>query len=230
MPGHECLRLLCSNGVKGAVATLLPGRDETADCRVEANWGSAAELSAAIDTGAPFDLAILTAAALAAQIARGRISGAAVPIGSCGIGIAVRKGAPRPPLATVDDLRHSLLAARSVAYTTQGASGIYFASLIARLGIANEIAAKAVTRPGGLIGELVARGEAELAVQQVSELKAVAGIDYAGPLPAEVQHVTHFAAGISASAREPHAARRLIELLTSPSARAIIAEHGLTPP
>jgi molybdate transport system substrate-binding protein len=120
----------------------------------------------------------------------------------------VRAGAPKPDIGSVEVLKHALLNAKSIAYTTTGASGVYFAGLIERLGIAEQVKAKAMLRPGGAVGELVAKGEAEMAVQQIPELMAVSGTEFVGPLPSEVQYVTVFSAGVFAGAKQATPPRR----------------------
>ena len=176
------------------------------------------------------DLVILNAPAIDELTQQGRIAaGSRRDIARCGVGIAVRAGAPKPDISSVEALKRALLDAKSIAYTEAGASGIYFSDLIERLGIAAQIRDKARTRPGGLIGELVAKGEAEIAVQQIPELMAVAGIELAGPLPREVQSVSVISAGIFSAARQPHAARALLEFLSTPAAARVYQAKGLEP-
>ena len=145
------------------------------------------------------------------------------------IGAAVRAGAPHPKIDTVDELRQALLDAKSVAYS-DSASGVYVqAELFKRLGIADRMAGKARMIPAEPVGGVVARGEAELGFQQISELKPVAGIDVLGPIPAEVQQVTVFSAGVVAGSAHQDAARALIRFLASPAAAEAVRESGLEP-
>src|SRR5262249_39387568 len=123
----------------------------------------------------------------------------------------------------------ALLGAKSIAYTSEGASGMYFAELIERLGIAEQVKAKARTRSGGLIAELVVNGEAEIAVQQIPEIRAGAGIDYDGALPAEIQHITVAQAGIVADTKQPALAEALLQFLKSPTAAQVFRARGLEP-
>ena len=137
----------------------------------------------------------------------------------------MRKGAPRPDVGTVDALTQALLAAKTVGYTS-GPSGVYMGSLIERMGIADAVKAKFKSVPsGGTIGTIVASGECEIGFQQVSELVHIPGIDYIGPLPADVQRVTVFSSGIQTSATLPDAARALVSFLTA--AKAVMKKHGL---
>jgi molybdate transport system substrate-binding protein len=138
-------------------------------------------------------------------------------------------GASKPDISSVDALRRALLAANSIAYS-DSASGAYVSTeLFKRLGIADQVAGKSRMMPAEPVGAVVPRGEAEIGFQQVSELKAIAGIDLVGPLPAELQKITIFSAGIVVGAREPDAARALIAFLASPTAAAAIRDSGLEP-
>jgi molybdate transport system substrate-binding protein len=166
---------------------------------------------------------------IAALIEQGRIrEDSRRDLASSGVGLAVRAGTPRPDISTPEAFRRTLLAARSIAYTATGASGIYFAELIERLGIGEAIRAKATIRDG-LSGELAARGEVEIAVQQVSELMQVAGIDVIGPLPPALQKTTVFSAGILLTARNPAGAASLIGWLSTPATARVIRSKGLQP-
>ena len=142
--------------------------------------------------------------------------------------MAVRSGAPRPDIATVDALKRALVCASSVAHSKVGASGLYFAELIERLGIGTQIARRVVVERGP-VGLVVARGEAELGVQQLCELAPVPGIDIVGPLPEPVQKATLFAAGIPAGAANPEGASALVERLRSPAMRTTLVQGGLDP-
>jgi molybdate transport system substrate-binding protein len=140
----------------------------------------------------------------------------------------VRAGAPKPDIGSVAALESALLAARSVAHSKVGASGLYFSELLERLGIASRLKQRVVVEKGP-VGAVVAAGEAELGVQQLCELAPVAGIEIVGPLPGPVQKLTYFAAGLPAAAVRPEAALALVELLRSDAARAAMIEGGLQP-
>ncbi len=146
-----------------------------------------------------------------------------------GIGVVVRAGAPRPDIGSVDALRRTLLAAKSIAYS-DSASGVYIQNeMLKRLGIAEQVAGRARMIPAEPVGAVVARGEAEIGFQQISELRPIKGIDLVGPLPPEVQQVTVFSAGIVSNSQEPEAARALIRFLASPAAAPAITESGMEP-
>ena len=145
------------------------------------------------------------------------------------IAMAVHAGAPKPDIGTVEAFKRTLLAAKSIAYS-DSASGVYLSTvLFPKLGIADQIAGKSRMIPAEPVGLVVARGDAEIGFQQMSELLAVPGIDIVGLLPPEIQKVTVFAAGISSTSKEPDAARALIKFLTSPAAAPVIAKTGIEP-
>ena len=146
---------------------------------------------------------------------------------SSGIGLAVRSGAPKPALGSVDDFKRALLASKTFA-RSEGPSGVYIAGLIERLGIAEEMKPKTTIVRTGLVAELVARGEVEIGVQQISEVIAVPGVDVI-TLPSDVQHFTVFALGLSAGAKDADAVRALVKFLTSPTAAPVIKAKGLEP-
>ena len=144
------------------------------------------------------------------------------------LGVGVRQGAPRPDISTVEAFKTAMVNARAVVYSRAGASGLYFAGLIERLGIADAVNQKAVVIPQGFTAEKVASGDAELAIQQISELMTVPGIDIVGPFPDEIQTVSRFDAAIFTDAANPEGAQAFLRLLTSPEAAKAYADGGLT--
>ncbi len=183
------------------------------------------------DGAAGGDLAILTAEAIDDRIARGKaVAGSRVDLARSGIGLAVRQGASKPVIGSPESLRSTLLAARSVAHSKTGQSGIYFPSVLERLGIAEQMKPKMVVPDIGTpIGEIVAKGEAEIGIQQISELLPVAGIAIVGPLPAPLQKITTFSAGVLATASDPRAAKTLVDFIATAS-RALLEAKGLEAP
>jgi molybdate transport system substrate-binding protein len=141
----------------------------------------------------------------------------------------VKKGAPRPDISSVDAFKRALLNAKSIAYTTAGQSGLQFAKVIEDLGIADQVKAKGKTVPGGSAGELIVKGEADMAVQLIPELMAVRGIRVVGPFPKEIQSYVVLTAGISANAKDKAAAQALIKFLIAPSAAPVIKAKGMEP-
>lgn len=183
-----------------------------------------------LDRGEPVDVVIIIDNALEPLIKSGHVVAASrVHLARSMIGIAVRKGAPKPDISSVAALRQALLQAKSVAYSAS-ASGTYISTeMFQRLGIAEQMKGKAKRIESERVGAVVARGDAEIGFQQVSELLPVAGIDYVGLLPDEVQQVSIVSAAIATKATAPSAARALIEFLASPTAAATIHKTGLEP-
>lgn len=224
------MKALCTNGVKSVMLDLVPEFERSSGTKVVITWGSANGLLKELETGASADLAILTAEAIDDLIARGKVvAGSRVDLARSGIGIAVRKGAPKPEIGSPEALRRALVAAKSVAHSKTGMSGIYFPTVLTRLGIAEEMKAKIVMPdPGTPVGEVVAKGDAEIGVQQISELLPVAGVEVVGPLPKELQKITTFTAGVLAAAREPAVAEALVKFVASRSPP-LLASRGLEP-
>lgn len=224
------LNLCSGNGMSSSFRELMPQFERAHECNVAMHFEPAQILLREIKAGLAVDVGILGKATLDQLAKDGDIVADSVRVLTRnGIGVGVLKGAPKPDLSSVDSFKRALLAAKSVAYTTEGASGIYFAGLIETLGIANEIKAKAKTQPGGLVADLVVNGSAELAVQQIPEIMAVAGVDYAGPIPTEVQSISVNAGGIFANSRQRALAQALLDFLRSPDAARVFRARGLTP-
>ena len=183
-----------------------------------------------IDRGEPVDVLIMVGDALTGLVQRGKVVPASrVDIARSSIAMAVRKGEPKPDIGTVDALKRALLDAKSIAYS-DSASGVYIEKeLLPRLGIAEQLKGKARMVPAEPVGQVVARDDAQLGFQQLSELKPIAGIEVVGLLPEGAQKVTVFSAGISADSKEPAAARALLDYLATPKARAVITRTGLEP-
>jgi len=225
------LTVLASSAVTAAMQSLAPQFERATGNTLSLHYDTTNALKTGIENGSAFDIAILTTAASEALIDSGKIlPGDSRAIARSGIGVAVRAGAPTPDIGTADAFKAALLSARSVAFTATGASGTYFAGLLQRMDIAEAINAKALRPQGGAVGELVARGEAELGIQQISELLPVAGITYVGPLPAEYQNYTVFSASLGAHASDARAGRALIAFLSTPAARKVFMANGMEPP
>lgn len=224
------IKLFTSNSLRAVMDELVPQFERASGHPVSVSYDPAKVMLARIQSGETADLAILGGSAIEELTKQGKIAaGSRRVLARCGVGIGVRAGAPRPDIGSVGAFKRMLLNAKSVAYTRQGASGIHFAGLIERLGIAGEVRAKAATRAGGLIGELVARGEAEIAVQQIPELMAVPGIELVGPLPRELQMITVSSAGIFAGSAQPKAAQQLLEFLSTSASARVFRAKGLEP-
>jgi molybdate transport system substrate-binding protein len=222
------LRVLSTLGLRGVMTEITPvlarrGLD------FAASYGASNILMPRIIAGESADVAILTDAAIDDLTERGAvIDGSRRDLARSAIGIAVRAGAARPNIRTVETFKEAVLATRSIAFSRSGASGLHFAELIEQLGIAPEVMRKARVFDG-VVGELAAKGDVEMAVQQVSELKLVDGIDIIGALPDELQKLTVFAAGVFARSARPAAAGLLIAALASPEAMGAMRRQGLEP-
>lgn len=204
--------------------------------RVSASFGPSVQIEKRLTEGEAADVAVLTTAAAKDMIARGKVlAGSLVDVASSSLGVAVQRGAPKPDIASVEAFKRALLSAKSVAVSRPvgaGLSGAHMAKVFQELGIAEAMAPKLKYGTGGvtgLVGLIIERGEAEIGVQQIAELKAVPGVDFVGPLPAALQAVTPFTAAIPANAPNPEAGRKLIDFLVTPAARRVIAAKGLEP-
>ena len=224
------ISIFCTQALEHALAELAPDLEQAAGQAVSPRFGTTGALVAELRAGASADVVIVSRAALDKLEADGLISGPTTDIASTGIGLAVAAGRPHPDISTPDALRGALVAARAVAYPDPadgGASGIHFAAVLDRLGIAEAIAAKAIlVKAGGEVGRLAASGETELAVQMISELLPVPGTEIIGPLPQPLQAVTTFAAGYG---RDSGPARAVIATLRGDKAAAIMTHAGLEP-
>ena len=224
------INVLASPAVKEAYLELVPQFENASKHKIVTTWAGTADIMKRMKTGETFDLVIVAVKSLDELTQLGKIvPGSRVDLAKSGVGVAVRAGAPKPDISTSDALKRALQSAKSVAYST-GPSGVYVYSLFQRWGIADELKPKLTQVASGVnIGEVIARGEAEIGFQQVSELVHIAGIDYVGPLPMDIQLVTVFSGGIHSGAKEPDAARALVKFLTAPASVPVIKKHGMEP-
>jgi molybdate transport system substrate-binding protein len=178
-----------------------------------------------------FDVAILTPEAIDTLATEGKVvPGSRTDLAKTGVGVVVKSGSPLPDISTDDAFRKTLLAAKSVAFIDPkagGSSGIYVERLLRQLGIADEINAKAVLVHGGAVADHIADGEAEIGIHQISEILPVAGTTLVGPLPADIQNFTVYAAGVGTAARDAAAASALVKFLSGPEARAVVRAKGM---
>ena len=214
-----------------ALAELVPMFERNNGYNVAIDFYPTNQLLERVKDGGKADVAIATAAGIDELASLGKIVAASrADLGSSGVGVGVRAGAPHPDISTAAAFKRALLDAESIAYASRGVGGILLTKLAAQFGITEQLQAKARTRPGGLIGELVVQGEAELCVQMISEILAVKGCELVGPFPPELQQVTMFAAGMLDGTRHDGAARALIGFLSSPAAARVMKSWGLEPP
>jgi molybdate transport system substrate-binding protein len=224
-----------SGGFAVAFRALAPEFERTTGNTLVTSWGPSMgntpdAVPSRLRRGEPIDVVIMVGYALGDLIKEGKVvADSRVDLARSSIGIAVRAGAPKPDISSVDAVRSALLAAKSIAYS-DSASGVYISTeLFKRLGIADQLTSKSRMIPAEPVGAVVARGEAELGFQQISELKPIPGIDLVGPLPPDLQKITIFSAGIVVGSKEPEAAKALIAFLASPAATTAIRESGLEP-
>jgi molybdate transport system substrate-binding protein len=226
---EDVIRLLSTLALKGAVERLAGQYQAAAGTRLDAHYAPTVGLLKRLREGEEADVLILTREGLDELIGEGAVVAASkVDLARSYVGLAVKVGQPHPDISTEAALRKTLLSARSVAYSKIGASGIYFAELIRRLGLAAEINARA-TVTAGFTAERLITGEADLAVQQISELKQVADIEVVGPIPRELQTAAVFTAGRMASSAKAAAADALLKYLASPEAAPVLRQSGLEP-
>ena len=224
------IRLFATNAVHSALDELVPQFESTGPHRVRIDYNTTAQTLILLRGDASPDAVIATEAGINELTALGKvIAGSRTDLAATSIGVAVRKGAPKPEIGSVEAFRRTLLEAKSVAYTATGLSGMYFARLIEQLGIAEEVKSKARVKPGGLIAEVVVAGEAELAVQMVSELLSVPGAELVGLLPAEINQTNMISAGIVSNTKQAEAARLFIQHLAAPAAAGVFKAKGLAP-
>jgi molybdate transport system substrate-binding protein len=224
------IRLLSTLALKGAVHSLAGHYEAAGGSRIDADFAPTLALLDRLRGGEPADVVILTREGLEQLAREGRVAAdSCVDLARSSVGLAVKAGAAHPDIATEPALRAALLGARSVAYSRIGASGILFAQLIERLGIAADINARAVVIPSGFTAERLVTGEADLAVQQISELKQVGGIEVVGPIPRELQIPAVFSAGRMVASQKSDQSGRLLRFLGSAEVAPVLRDAGLEP-
>jgi molybdate transport system substrate-binding protein len=229
--GAAEVKVISSNGLKSTLEQLAPAFEKATEHKLAFVWGAAVPLKAAIEKGATFDLAVLSADAIDDLIAQGKLVAATrAALADSVAGVAVRKGAPKPDIATVEAFKNTLLNAKSVAYVERGGTGIYLKALLQRLGIADALKDKLKPLPPERpAADAVAKGEAEIGMTQISEILPYAGAELVGPFPKEIALTTSFAAAVGTNAGEAEAAKALIKFITAPSAAKVFKAKGLDP-
>ena len=226
----ETIRVLSTLAVKGAFAELAERFQAASGARIDAEFAPTLALLERLRRGEAADVAILTREGLSEMLTEYRVAAASyVDIARSWVGIAVKAGRAHPDISSEAALRTALTQARAVAYSRLGASGILFAELIARLGIAHIVNAHAVVIPQGLTAERLVSDEADLAVQQISELKQVAGIEVVGEIPRELQAPAVFSAGCLLATDKVVLAEQFLKFLRSPEAVSVLRNAGLEP-
>ncbi len=225
---ENSVRVLSTLALAGAVRALAEKYQSKSGARIDADFAPTVRLLDRLMEGETADVLILTDEGLAGLIAAGSVvAESRVDLARSWVGLAVKAGEPHPDISTEANLRATLLTARSVAYSRLGASGIFFAQLIAKMGIEKEINARATISPMGFTAERVVTGEADVAIQQLSELKQVKGVEIVGPLPHHLQTPAVFSAGTMTGSKQVAVADLLLKFLASPAATPALIESGL---
>jgi molybdate transport system substrate-binding protein len=229
------VRVMISGGLTAAYKELVPEFERLTGNKVLTAYGPSMgttvnAIPVRLERGEPADVLIMVGYAQGDLVKQGKvIADSRVDLVKSPIGIAVKSGAPKPDISSADAVKRALLAAKSIAYS-DSASGVYVSTeMFEKLGVAEAMKDKARKIPATPVGEIVAHGDAEIGLQQISELKPVEGIDIVGPLPDDLQKITVFSAGIATVSREPDAGKALIKFLASPAASAVIVRSGLEP-
>ena len=230
MAGAVDIKVLSTQATEEAYRELVPPFEKTSGHKVITVFTGTLDANKRLAAGESYDLLIMAGPSIDEHIKDGKVApGSRVDIAKSGVGVGVKAGAAKPDISTTEALKKSLLAARSIGYST-GPSGVYVTGLFQRMGIADQIKGKLKQTPTGVfVGNIIASGEAEIGFQQVSELSHFAGVDYIGPLPTEIQQYTMFASGIMAGAKEPEAAKALVKFITAPAAAAAFKKRGMEP-
>jgi len=227
------IKVLTAGAFKQVLLALLPDFERTSGHKVTVENDTVGALTKRIEGGEVFDLAVLTPKAVDDLAKEGKFAaGSRANLARVGIGVVVKDGTPKPDISSLAAFKQALLAAKSVAYidpAAGGSSGIYVAGLLDKLGIAAEVKPKAKLIPGGVVAEHVAKGEAEIGIHQISEILPVKGVTLVGPLPAEIQNYTVYAAGLGAQAKDGDAAKALLKTLTISAAALALKSKGMEP-
>jgi molybdate transport system substrate-binding protein len=228
------VKILTTGAMKAVVLELVPQFEKETGHKAVVDNDTAGGATRRIEGGEAFDLVVNTPGGLNDLAGKGKVVGSSrVGVARVGVGVVVKEGTPLPDVSSVDAFKRALLAAKSVAYidpASGGSSGIYLAGLFDKLGIAAEIKPKAKLKQGGYVADLIASGEAELGLHQISEILPVKGVKLVGPLPAEIQNYTTYGAAVVTDAKQPDAAQALIKLLAGPSADRVLKARGMERP
>jgi molybdate transport system substrate-binding protein len=227
------VKILTAGAMKEVVLAVVPAFEKETGHKATVSNDTAGGLARRIEGGEAFDLVVITPGAAKELAAKGKVAGNGTPVARVGVGVVVKEGATLPDISSVEAFKTTLKAAKTVAYidpASGGSSGIYLASLFEKLGIAGDITPKAKLKKGGYVAELIANGEAELGLHQISEILPVKGVKLVGPLPAEIQNYTTYAAAISANAAQPAAAQAMLKLLGGAEADVVLKARGMERP
>jgi molybdate transport system substrate-binding protein len=228
--GAAEIRVLSTQATEEAYRELTPEFEKATGHKVTTTFTGTLDANKRLAAGESYDLLIMSASSIDEHIKGGKVvPGNRVDLAKSGVGVGVKSGASKPDIRTTEALKKTILAASSIGYST-GPSGIYVIGLFQRMGVADEIKGKLKQTPTGVfVGSIIANGEAEIGFQQVSELSHFTGVDYVGPLPADVQQFTMFSSGIIVGAKDADGAKTLVKFITAPSAAAAFKKRGMEP-
>jgi molybdate transport system substrate-binding protein len=224
------IKVLSTQATEQAYRELVPQFEKASGHKVTTIFTGTLDLQKRIAAGETYDLILMAGPAIDDYVKAGTIvPGSRVDVAKSGVGVGVRAGAPKPDIGTTDAFKKALLAAKTIGYST-GPSGVYVTGLFQRLGIADQVKPKLKQTPTGIfVGSIVANGEAEIGIQQVSEMSQFPGVDYVGPLPADIQQITVFSSGLQVGAKQADAAKAWVKFLTAPAAASAFKSKGLEP-
>lgn len=227
----SALRVFTSDGFKPSLEALIPQLERSIGCKVLPEFESSKALEQRIHGGEPFDVAILSSNVVDDLTKEGEISAATRrDLGRAGIGVGLRKGAPRPDISTPEAMKRTLLSAKSIAFNRDGASAVHINEMVERLGIADTVRPKFMLEVGaGEPQRDVASGKAEMVITLIPEIADFQSLELVGPLPGDLQSYVPFSAGISAHSRNAAAAKGLIQFLASPAAASTLKSKGIEP-
>lgn len=223
------IKVMATAAFKQAYLELVPIYERISGNKVTTTWITTQDIISRVKAGEATDMVVMAANAVDELISAGKLAkGSRTDIATSWVAMAVRKGAPKPDIKTADAFKRAMLAASSIAYSF-GPSGVYLAGLFERMGIAEQLKTKVTQIKGEPVGAVVARGDAQIGFQQMSELMPVPGIDIVGPLPAEIEQITSFATGVHLNSKVTEAAQALSKFFRAPSSHPIIRAKGMNP-
>jgi len=234
-PAHAAdFKVLCTGATRAVVEAMAKQFEAATGHKALLTSDTAGGAARRVLAGEAYDVVVIVPAAIDDLIAKGKlVPGSRADIASVGVGVGVRDADPKPDISTVEAFTAALRKARAIAYVDPAAgatSGIYFRGWLERAGLLAEMAPKTKVQAGGYVAEIVARGEADIVVHQISEILPVKGVTLVGPLPAAIQLITVYSAGMSPTPAEPVAARAFYEYLRSPAAAAVLKAAGMETP
>jgi molybdate transport system substrate-binding protein len=228
--GAAEIKVLSTQATEQSYRELVPQFEKATGHKVTTLFTGTLDAEKRLAAGEQYDLLIMAEDAIDQHLKDGKLAqGSRVDLARSGVGVGVKAGARKPDISSVDALKRTLASAKSIGYSS-GPSGVYIVKMFERLGVADQVKPKLKqTASGVFVGSIIANGDVEIGFQQVSELMSFPGVDYVGPLPAEVQQITTFSSGIQVGAKQAEAAKALVNFITAPAAASAFTKRGLTP-